>query len=177
MTPSVSSNRHSGGTTFHLQIFHCLIKWGRKFYLSKELKLQMHTGSTHFSNVGTERLWPLTNEPVRAGHGGWLHAESIRPCFYNLTKTSLKRQPYEGLTASRRVLEEPYSGVEGLGHSPHPAQKYSTTISPLKRTQEQCLRHISEVVLHKKLFLIVSLWDGCVVSVLPPYLDTNPKEC
>lgn len=60
----------------------------------------MHTGSTHFSNVGKERLQPLTNEPVRAEHGGWLHAESIRPCFYNLTTTSLKRRPYEGLTAS-----------------------------------------------------------------------------
>ncbi len=71
------------------------------------------------------------------------------PRFYNLTKTSLKRQPYEGLTASRRVLQEPHSGVEGLGHSPHPAQKYSTTTSPLKRAQEQCLRHISEVALHK----------------------------
>lgn len=61
----------------------------------------MHTGSTHLSDVGKERLQPLTNEPVRAEHGGWLHAESIRPCFYNLTITSLKRQPYEGLTASR----------------------------------------------------------------------------
>lgn len=60
----------------------------------------MHTGSTHFSDVGKGRLQPLTNEPVRAEHGGWLHTESIRPCFYNLTITSLKRQQYEGLTAS-----------------------------------------------------------------------------
>lgn len=55
MTPSLSSNRHSGGTAFHLQIFHCLIRWRRKFYLSWELKLQMHTGSTHFSNVGKRK--------------------------------------------------------------------------------------------------------------------------
>lgn len=137
----------------------------------------MHTGSTHFSDVGKERLQPLTNEPVRAEHGGWLHAESIRPRFYNLTTTSLKRQPYEGLTASRTESQKSLA-LEWKDWAIHPIlpKKYSTTKRPLKRTQEQCLRHISEVTLHEKSALFYHFKTGCVVSVLPLYKDTTLKN-
>lgn len=37
---------------------------------------------------------------------------------------------------------------------PYSTQKYSTTKRPLKRTQEQCLRHISEVPLHRNSALL-----------------------
>ena len=39
--------------------------------------------------------------------------------------------------------------VLGLDHSPHSAQKYSATERLLNRTQEQCLRHFSQVALNK----------------------------
>lgn len=60
--------------------------------------------------------------------------------------------------------QERCSGVDGRGHSPHPAQKYSATKRPLDRAQEQCLRHVSEVPLHSNFCLIVLLWDGGVMS-------------
>lgn len=82
----------------------------------------MHIGSTHLSNVGKERSRPSTNEPVRAERGGRLHAESIRPRFYNLTTTSQERRPCGGFTTSSS-LEEHGCGVDGLDHSTRSTQK------------------------------------------------------
>lgn len=135
----------------------------------------MHTGSTHFSNVGKERLQPLTNESVRAEHGGWLHAESIQPCFYNLTITSLKRQTYEELTASRSESQKSLA-LEWKDWAIHLILSKSTQLpKDHSRTQEQCLRHTFKWHCIK-LSLIVSLRDGCEASALPAHIDTGPKK-
>lgn len=140
----------------------------------------MHTGSTHFSNVGKERLQLLTNEPVRAEHGGWLHAESIRPCFYNLTTTSLRRQPYEELTASRTESQKSLA-LKWKDWAIHLILSKSTQL-PKDHSRE--LKSSVCVILLKwhcintlpYCITLRRLCDFSAVSLLSLYMDTTLKK-
>lgn len=115
----------------------------------------MHIGSTHLSNVGKERSQPSTNEPVRAERGSRLHAESIRPRFYNLTTTSQERRPCRGFTTSSR-LEEHCFGVDGLDYSTRSTQKPFN----FQKTTQSNWRAVFMSLFWRWPFII--LWHYCV---------------